>query len=277
LIRESEADDEDEENGEKKDEDMKVTITVKDASGDTIRTFRQAVYQGINRVSWNMRGDGARAMPGPEKKDYKDGLPVGPEVPPGSYAITLALDHPDSQATVASIDVQTVGDPRSNHTQADVEQNYAMQVELLDLQKSVVGAVEKIVRARDDIAAVSKLISARPGADENEKLTALKEQAKSVKKSLDELEKRFRTPPKTKGYPYSAGKISSKLSRAQGYVASTKDGPSAAARTYIDIARTTVDEGLSALNELIGGELEDFRMAVDQARIGLLSDIEPVK
>ncbi len=277
LIRESEANDEDEENGENKDEDMKVTITVKDSSGDTIRTFRQAAYQGINRVSWGMRHDGVRAMPGPEKKDYKDGLPVGPEVPPGNYTITLALDHPDSQATVASIDVQTVGDPRSDHTQADVEQNYAMQVELLGLQKSVVSAVEQIVRARDDIAAVSKRISARPGADENEKLTALKEQAKSVKKSLDELEKRFRTPPKTKGYPYTADKISSKLTTAQSYVASTKDGPSAAAKTYIDIARAAVDEGLSALNELIGGELEDFRKVVNQAGIGLLSDIEPVK
>ena len=277
LIRESEADDEEEENGDKKDDDLKVTITVKDSGGDTIRTFRQAVYQGINRVSWNMRRDGARAMPGPEKKDHEDGLPVGPEVPPGSYTITLALDHPDSQATVASIDVETVGDPRSNHTQADVEQNYAMQVELLGLQKSVVGAVEQIVRARDDIAAVSKLINARPGADENEKLTALKEQAKSVKKSLDELEKRFRTPPKTKGYPYTADKISSKLSTAQGYVASTKDAPSAAAKTYIEIARAAVNEGLSALNELIGGELEEFRKAVDQAGIGLLSDIEPVR
>jgi len=89
--------------------------------------------------------------------------------------------------------------------------------------------------------------------------------------------KRFRSPPETKGYPYTADKISSKLEVAQAYVASTKDVPSAAAKTYIDIARAAVDEGLSALNELIGGELEDFRKAVNQAGIGLLSDIEPVK
>ena len=224
-----------------------------------------------------MQRDGARALPGPEKKDYEDGLPVGPEVPPGRYSITIALEHPDSQATVASIDVQTVGDPRSDHSQADIEQNYAMQVELLGLQKSVVGAVEQIVRARDDIATVTKLIDARKGADEDEELTALKEQAKNVRKRLGELEKRFRSPPKTKGYTYTADKISSKVSMAQGYVASTKDVPSAAAKTYISIARASVDEGLSALNEFMAGELQAFRESVEQAGIGLLSDIQPLK
>ncbi len=276
LIRESDEKDSEEENGEEQDDDSKVTITVRNASGDIIRTYREPVYQGVNRVTWNMKRDGARALPGPEKKDYKDGLPVGPEVPPGRYTITLALDHPDSQATVASIDVETVADPRSHHTQADVEQNYAMQVELLGLQKSVVGAVEQIVRAREDIATVTKLIDARQGADENEKLIALKEQAKNVKESLDELEERFRSPPETKGYPYTAGKISSKVEVAQAYVASTKDVPSAAAKTYIDIARVSVDEGLSALNDLIAGELGDLRKAVDSAGIGLLSDTKSV-
>ena len=273
-IRESGEEDKEEENGDEKDDDPKVTITVKNAGGDVIRTFRKPVYQGINRVTWDMRRDGARALPGPEKQDYKDGLPAGPEVPPDGYTITLALDHPDSQATVAGIDVQTAADPRSVHSQADVEQNYAMQVDLLGLQKSVVSAVERIVRARDDVATVTKLINARQGADKNEKLIALKKQAKTVKESLDELEKRFRTPPETKGYPYTADKISSKVTMAQGYVASSKDVPSTAAKTYIDIARGAVDEGNSALNDLFAGELEEFRKAVDTAGIGLLSSID---
>ena len=119
LLRESEGsalEEEDDEPG-----DTKVTVTVKDASGDVIRTYREAVHQGINRITWDMRRDGARDMPGPEEHDYEDGLPVGPEVPPGSYSVTLALDHPDSQATVASVDVQTVADPRSPYSLAEIE------------------------------------------------------------------------------------------------------------------------------------------------------------
>ncbi len=52
--------------------------------------------------------------------------------------------------------------------------------------------------------------------------------------------------------------------------------PSAAAKTYIELAGNSIDEGLSALNDLISGELEVFREAVDEAGIGLLSDTEPV-
>ncbi|TDJ14289.1 MAG: hypothetical protein E2O65_14575 [Gammaproteobacteria bacterium] len=277
LLRESrdgEADDADADGDE--DDVVKVTITVKDASGEVIRTYREAAYQGINRTTWDMRIDGARELPGPEKQDYKDGVPAGPEVPPGHYSITLALDHPDSQATVASIDVQTEPDPRSGYSQSEIERNFATQVDLLRLQKAVVTAVERIVRARGEVGTITKLISARQGADDNEELTALKVQAKGIKEGLDELEKRFRSPPETKGYLYTADKIVSQLKMAQDYVSSTYDTPSAAAETYMQIADDAVNGGLSELNSFISGELEVFRKAVDSAGIGLLSDTEPV-
>jgi hypothetical protein len=256
--------------------DPKVTITVKDASGDVIRTYREAVHQGINRITWNMQRDGARDMPGPEEQDYEDGLPAGPEVPPGRYSMTLALDHPDSQATVASVDVQTVADPRSPYSLAEIEQNYAMQRELLTLEKALVSAVEGIVRARQDIGTITTLIEARPAADEDAILLALTEQAGELNESLDELEKRFRTPPETKGIIYSSDKAASRLGLAQVYVRSTYGAPSAAAKTYVQIARNSVDETLSALNDFISSDLEDFRKAVDEAGIALLTGMQPV-
>jgi hypothetical protein len=276
LLRESE-DSAVEEEGDDEASDPKVTVTVKDASGDVIRTYREAVYQGINRITWDMRRDGARDMPGPEEQDYEDGLPVGPEVPPGSYSITLALDHPDSQATVASVDVQTVADPRSPYSLSEIEQNYAMQLELLELEKALVRAVEGIVRARRDVGTITTLIKARPAADEDAILMALTEQADELNESLDELEKRFRTPPETKGIIYNYDKTVNRLTLAQGYVGSTYGAPSAAAKTYVQITRNSVDETLSALNDFIGSDLEDFRKAVDEAGIALLSGVQPVE
>jgi hypothetical protein len=275
LIRESAEAETDEENGDN-DEDPKITITVKDAAGGIIRTFREPVYQGINRIAWNMRRDGARALPGPIPQDYEDGLPAGPEVPPGRYSVTLALDHPDSQATVASIDVQTVNDPRSEYSQIEIEQNFTAKVELLRLENAVVSAVENIVRAREEIDAVTQLIDKRQGAKENEGLTALKEQGNEAKERLDEFEKRFRLPPETKGHPYTQDKIANQLVNAQAYVGSTFGAPSAAALTYVQIARQSVDDGLSDLNAFINREFKAFRDAVNAAGIGLLSDIETV-
>ena len=275
LIRESVEGELEEENGQE-DGDPQVSITIKDAGGDVIRKYREAVYQGINRITWNMRRDGARELPGPIPHDYKDGLPTGPEVPPGRYSVTLALDHPDSQATVASIEVQTIADPRSVFAQSEIEQNFTAQVDLLNLKKAAVSAVERIVKAREEVGTVTKLINARKGADENENLMALKEQAGGIEDSLDELEKRFRSPPETKGHPYTSDKIIDQITLAQEHVRSTYGAPSEAAQSYIQIARNSINDGLSNLNDLIDGKLEDFRMAVESAGIGLLSDIEPV-
>jgi len=276
--RENEPDGGDEENVEEDEEDkyVKVTITVKNASGEVIRTYRQAAYQGINRTTWNMRRDGARALPGPVPQNYKDGLPTGPEVPPGRYSITVALEHTDSQATVASVDVQTVADPRSEYSQVEIEKNFAARVDLLRLQKTVVRAVERIVKARREVGTITKLISARKGADDNEELTALKERAGEVEDGLEEIEKRFRSPPETKGYVYTADKIVNRLRLAQIYVGSTLDVPSDAAETYVQIARNAVDDGLSELNRFLSGDLAEFRNAVDSAGIRLLSDTEPL-
>jgi photosystem II stability/assembly factor-like uncharacterized protein len=276
LIRESVAANVEDDDSEKK-EDPRVTVTVKDASGDLIRTFRETVHQGVNRVTWGMRRDGARALPGPEPQDYADGLPVGPEVPPGRYTVPLALDHPDSQAAVASIDVQTVADPRSPYSQTEIEQNFATQLELLRLQKTVVSAVERIVDTRKDIDTLIGLVDKRQGSKENEALSALRDRGKELNNTLNDLEKRFRTPPETKGIVYSDDKIINRLGIAQAYVASTRDAPSSTAKTYIRLARISLDEGLSALNRFLSRELADFRKTVDEAGVGLLSDTNPIQ
>ncbi|MFQ6005012.1 MAG: hypothetical protein ACE5OQ_05850 [Woeseia sp.] len=276
LLRESGEPEEDDDNGEDDDE-PKVTVTVRDAGGDVIRTYREAVYQGINRLTWNMRRDGAKELPGTEERDYEDGLPEGPEVPPGRYSITLALDHPDSQSTVDSVDVQTIADPRSAYSRAEIEQNYALQLELLKLEKAVVRAVESIVGARSDIETITKLVSDRPDAEDNETLSTIKERAGELEKTLDELEKRFRTPAETKGIVYSGDRIANRLGLAQAYVASTGDAPSPAAQSYVELARTSINEGLSELNGFIRGQLADFRKAVDSAGVAPLSGVTPVQ
>lgn len=106
---------------------------------------------------------------------------------------------------------------------------------------------------------------------------ALTEQADELNESLDELEKRFRTPPETKGVSYNYDKAVNRLELAQGYVGSTYGAPSAAAKTYVQIARNSVDETLSALNDFISRDLEDFRKAVAQAGIVLLSGVQAVE
>ena len=270
------AKDEDE-NGDGNGEDKgpKITITVTDTSGEKIRTFRRPVHQGINRIVWDMHRDGLRAMPGPEPQDYEDGVPSGIEVPPADYAVTLTLNRDEENVDVVTASATTVADPRSSYPLAEVVSNYKTLLEIQAMQEQAIVAVEKIVRARSDIATVKVLIEKRDDAKDNDDLKALTKSAGETTKALDDLEKLFRVPPETRGIVYRADKIANQIDRAQGYVGSSYGAPSAAAHSYINNARTALDEGLVAVNEFFSADLAKFRAAVEAAGIGLLSSAGP--
>jgi photosystem II stability/assembly factor-like uncharacterized protein len=268
-------DPESEEKDKKKEEEAKVRIEVVDAGGNVIRTFREPIYQGINRIAWDMRRDGIRNMPGPEEQDYEDGLPGGPEVLPGDYEIVLTLAVGDEEATQDRRAVRIVADPRSVYSQADMQQNFDTRIELMGMMEMAVSAVERIVRAREDTRTIKSLIKQR-NAPEDEQLKALTTQADDVIKALDELEKRFRIPPETKGVVYRPDKLVNMIGLASAYVSSTHAAPTRTAHTYIDIARQALAESTSAVNKFARGELEDFRAAVTAAGIGLLLADEPL-
>jgi len=273
----AEGDNGEEENGgdNGKDKEPKITITVSDASGEKLRTFKRPVHQGINRIVWDMHGDGLRAMPGPEPQDYEDGLPAGIEVPPGEYQVTLTLKRDEENSDEATASATTVADPRTSYSLAEMVSSYKTQLEIQAMQEQALIAVEKIVRARSDIATVKTLIEKRDDAKDNDDLKALIKSASEATKALDELEKLFRVPPETKGIIYRDIRIANQIGRAQGYVGSSYGAPSPAAHSYINNARTALDEGLIAVNEFFSGDLAKFRAAVEAAGIGLLSGAGP--
>ena len=111
----------------------------------------------------------------------------------------------------------------------------------------------------------------------DETLKALGKQADKVKKGLDQLEKRFRVPPKTKGYVYDADKVTSRIELAQYYVGSTWDAPTETAAVYIELARVTLDDALEALNRFMSEDVAAFGSAVGDAGIGLFSPVPPLQ
>jgi hypothetical protein len=222
-----------------------------------------------------MHGDGLRAMPGPEPQDYEDGLPAGVEVPPADYTVTLTLKRDEENSDEVSASATTVADPRSSYPLAEVVSNYKTRLEIQAMREQALVAVEKIVQARTDIATVTTLIEKRADAEDNDDLKALTESASDSTKALDELEKLFRVPPETKGIVYRPDKIANQIGRAENYVGSSYGAPSPAARSYINIARTALDEGLVAVDEFFSGDLAEFRATVEAAGIGLLSGAGP--
>jgi len=239
-----------------------ATVTVSDAAGEVIRTFKAPLKQGVNRIVWDMRRDGVRPMPPTEWK--KDTLPAGPEAPPGRYTLTASFDGQE-----ISTDVTLRKDPRAPFGETEIAANHAAQLRLLDMQKTMTAAVGRIYDARRDIDTLLTLAKESEDGDA-ESLKSLREQAKSLKSALDDLEKRFRTPPDTKGIVYSADKVANILGMAARYVGSTGDAPSQAAEMQMAQASSALKAAVGDLNALLSEDLAALRQAAGDAGLGLL-------
>jgi len=251
----------------------KIEMKIHNSEGDLIRTRKMPVHQGINRIVWRMERDGVRPMPGPVPADLEDGLPGGVEVPAGEYKVTLSLESVDKDPVNVSSSITVLPDPRSEVSRQIRQSNYRAMLELSAMQEKAVTAVERIVRAQTGISTSLKLISQqqKPGTPPDEKLVALSKKGVEVQKSLRELEKRFRTPPKTKGIVYDSDQVSSMINMAKYYVGSTDDAPTVTAELYVEQARAALAEGVKAVDKYMAGELTAYSRTLSEAGIGLFS------
>lgn len=267
AARKTEAVKEEQDSDDKADKDKgKVTITVADASGVVIRTFKADIHQGLNRVVWDLRRDGV--APPPPAKPREDGtLPSGPEVPPGPYKATLRFDGIEQSA-----DIRVLADPRLDLSDAAYRARDIAAQNLLSLQKTMRAAIVSIHEARRDIDTLLALAKVDGDEDAHKEL---KTRAKKLKDQLDALEKRFRAPPDTKGIVYDDDKVSSKLGLAGFFVNSTLDAPSKAANSYIAHAEATLEAALSDLNRTISEDIAGLREAFAASGLGLLGQ-QPV-
>lgn len=253
------------------DKAPKVEMTVRNTGGEVIRKYKYKVHQGLNRVVWSMEGDGIRPMPGPDKADLEDGLPAGLEVLPGAYQVTLSLASGSGEPAISSAPVTVLQDPRSGLSAQEQQSNYQTLLSLEKMQAEAVLAVERIVNAHAGVSTALQLIRQKqePGMELDKDLKALMDQGEEVQEGLLELEKRFRTPPQTRGIVYDDDKVSAKIGLAQYYVGSTKAAPTATAMTYVQQARSALTPAVEAVDRFMTRELEMFSQSLSDAGIGL--------
>ncbi|NNK97613.1 MAG: hypothetical protein HKO88_01060 [Xanthomonadales bacterium] len=243
----------------------KISVTVKDASGAVIRSYRTDVHQGINRLVWPMRRDGVKPVSRDPEDDPRDGLPPGPMVLPGRYDITLQLGEASTSQSV-----EILKDPRTTYSMDELESNYETRMTLMGLRNTANTALRQINNARDDVGTISDLIEKQLDAGGNERLAQLKQQAATVRESLDQLEKLYRTPEKTKGITYDADTVYSRLRAAGGFVTAGGGAPSPTALSYVEMAKQTLTAANGQVNTFMTGDLAQFRNDISAAGISLL-------
>ena len=147
------------------------------------------VEAGLNRFLWDLRYEGASRVPEYYLFEYKDGA-LGPLAVPGKYQVRLTVDGKNYTAPM-----ELKLDPRLNVSQADLQKQFDLAVQIRDQISSVYNAVNQIQDVRSQVDGLKRRLpdSAKPlltaATDLDQKLLSVRDdliQAK-VKANEDSL------------------------------------------------------------------------------------------
>jgi hypothetical protein len=261
------------------DDKPKIRVLVRDAAGDTIRTFERPVYRGVNRIAWDLKADAFKTPPPSTPRTF-DFEPEGPEVLPGEYEVTLRykgqeasgrvtvlpdprLDIPDEDRLAAWEAVRRAGRVQNTATQA-IQRIVDARAEI----DHVLGQIERIAKEQRAGRAAEPGV-AGPYAD-------LKQRAEGVKRGLGKLESELRRPAEAKGIPGDIY-IWSDVANAMDFLTSTWDRPSPGNLEYLEQAETRLAGFLERYNRYFAEDVAGLREEIAGATLPGLGAGEPVK
>ncbi|KDA54084.1 hypothetical protein EG19_01240 [Thermoanaerobaculum aquaticum] len=260
------------EQGEGKDKKPEATITVTDAQGKEVRTLKVRVFRGLNRAVWDLRREAFKEPPREEEQWWRER--GGPEVPPGTYTVTVAYKDHKAQGTV-----EVLPDPRLSVAAEARAAKWQAILEAGALQETVAEAVGNLVELREDLKTVSTKLArrmekekeAQKGSKGESTAGKLKKQAQELVRRTEELEKLFRVPPGTKGI-VDLGDALSTIREAMGGLQSSWDAPTPAQMATLSEGRAKLAKALAELEKFLTQEVAPFRQAVKEEGISLLPE-----
>ena len=197
-----------------------VTLEFLDASGKSIRKFSSNKTEeldepldpedkkpekeikaeaGLNRFVWDMRYEGATRVPDHYLFEQKDGS-RGPLAVPGKYQVRLTVN---GKSQTAPFEVKL--DPRVSTSQADLQKQFDLLLQIRDQLSKVHNAVNQIEDVRAQVGGLKKRlpenVSIRPvstaATDLDQKLLSLRDDMIQMKIKANEDSLAF--PPKVDG------------------------------------------------------------------------------
>jgi photosystem II stability/assembly factor-like uncharacterized protein len=207
-------------------DEPQVEIRISDASGKLVRTLKGPAKLGVNRAAWDLGRDQFRQPPRTERGGFfrRDS---GPQVPPGTYNVTIRFRPTGSagrpaastgaggkgkgagqgetgggagQTYEAKGTVRVVADPATRNGDADWQAREAAIRHAGELQNAVVDAIDRLAAARADVdVVIAKLRRAETREQERKKAAGIdvppadarREEANPLLKAARELRRKI--------------------------------------------------------------------------------------
>jgi photosystem II stability/assembly factor-like uncharacterized protein len=287
-----------------------VEIRISDAGGKLVRTMKGPAKLGVNRAVWDLGRDAFRQPPRGERGDFfrRDS---GPQVPPGTYTVTVSFKGHDATGTVV-----VAADPATHNSAADWQAREAALRRIGQLQDSLTEAIERVAAARTDLDVVIAKLRRADAREEEKKKAAgtmaatpaptspapepataaeakpasggrnagdhgpaaanpLIRAARDLRRKLDAAERRLYVPPGSKGIVDDRTPFS-RVQSATFSIDSSWDAPDATQRAELQQAESATAAALQDVNRLLSEDVAAFHQQVAAAHIDLLPAEAPI-
>lgn len=251
----------------------RVTLTVKDAAGKTIRAITDSTtHVGLNRTYWDLRNEPTKAPKLKTKPSYdaeftmsKDGTRDTPGfgtiavlMPPGRYTVTLAAS---GKTFTQPLDV--LRDPNQRKSVADIR---ASSATLLELQRQLNATGEMI----NQIESVRSQLQSLGAADVRTAADALERKFMDVEGRLFDLRLTGRGQDEVR-WP---ARIAQQVSYLAGGVSASDFPPTAQQKEVTVLLGNRVRDTRGTLDRLLADDLKAFNGVLQSKGLKLIT-VEP--
>ncbi len=257
-----------EKKGDKKKKKDECQIMVIDQGGDTIRTFKRKLKDGINKIGWRPDAKGINLPRRDEPREKRE--PGGMPIIPGDYKVVFAYgEHKDS--TTLTVDY----DPRVERGLFDNQAKYNAMKSHNDKMEKVTEAFNNLKEAKKSADLYGKLIAIQEDTIQKE----YKKMTKSVVGQLDSLMNLYSLPPSEKTeYRDDSATLLNKVFTARRYFRASTGAPTPNGQNAINNAERQSSEVLTGINEFFSSDWKEYVEKIKALPMeDLFKDYEEIK
>lgn len=256
----------DDNKGDKKGKD-KMTVIVIDNTGDTIRTFKRKLKEGMNRVRWRPDSKGVAF---PRKEEAKEKTePGGMPILPGTYKLVMEYGkHKDSTELVVELD------PRVDKSMFDPQAKYTAMKSFNEKVEAVTTAYNNLKEAKKSLGLYEKIIAVQED-------TVKKEYTKLNKKisgNIDSLMNLYMLPKPVKTqYEDDSETLMTQLWNARRFLGSSTGAPTPNGQNAIKNTTKKSMDILTGVNAFFSKDWKEYISKIKELPLDIFKEYEEVK
>ena len=245
----------------------KVTIMVIDAEGDTIRTFKRKLKEGMNRLSWRPDAKGVEFPRRNEPKEKRE--PGGSMILPGDYKMVFNyLEHKDSTTLTVKLD------PRSDESIYDPVAKRAAIKQFYAKVEKVTEAFNNLKDAKKSMALYDKIIAVQEDTIKKE----FKSLAKDISGEIDSLMNLYILPESDKPeYRYDDETVNNYLQNARRFLGTSTGAPTPNGAYAIKNAEAKSQEVLRGINAFFKEDWTDYVEKIKALPLDIFKTYEAIR